>query len=192
MLILVRHGRTAANASGVLNGHRDLPLDDIGMGQAKAVAHSIGRIDRMIVSPLLRAQQTAEAFGVPFETDERWIEIDYGEFEGKAFGELPPGTWDNWRKDSSFTPPGGESLDTLDCRVRAACEELLEEVKTRDVVVVSHVSPIKSAVLWGLGATVGLSFRCHLDHASVCRVGSSPSGSLTLVGFNDTAHLRST
>ena len=190
MLILVRHGRTAANARGVLNGRNDLPLDEVGERQAKAVANSIGRIDRMIASPLRRAQQTAEAFGVPFETDERWIEIDYGEFEGKAFGELPAGTWDRWRKDSSFTPPGGESLEALDERVRGACEELLEEVKTRDVVVVSHVSPIKSAVLWGLGATVGLSFRCHLDHASVCRVGSSPSGSLTLVSFNDTAHLR--
>jgi broad specificity phosphatase PhoE len=190
VLILVRHGRTAANAKGVLNGRNDVPLDEVGERQAKAVANSIGRIDRMIVSPLRRAQQTAEAFGVPFETDERWIEIDYGEFEGKPFGELPPGTWDHWRQDSSFTPPGGESLDALDARVRGACEELLEEVKSRDVVVVSHVSPIKSAVLWGLGATVGLSFRCHLDHASVCRVGSSPSGSLTLVSFNDTGHLR--
>ena len=62
MLVVVRHGRTEANASGLLQGRMDLPLDEVGRDQAAAVAAALGAtVDRVIASPLLRARQTAQA-----------------------------------------------------------------------------------------------------------------------------------
>jgi broad specificity phosphatase PhoE len=83
---------------------------------------------------------------------------------------------------------GGESLAELDARVRRACGDLLERAETENVVVVSHVSPMKSAVAWALGVDVGISFNCHLDHASVCRIAIR-RGRPVLQTFNETARL---
>ena len=71
MLVLVRHGRTEANAARKLQGLLDLPLDDVGYAQAAGVAQWLGKPDRVISSPLVRARQTAEAFGIPYEVDDR-------------------------------------------------------------------------------------------------------------------------
>ena len=75
-----------------LQGHLDLPLDDIGAAQVAEVARWVGRPDRLISSPLLRARQTAEAFDVPYEVDPRWIELDYGEYDGMPLGDVPAAT----------------------------------------------------------------------------------------------------
>ena len=90
MLYLVRHGRTHANAEGLIQGRLDPPLDDTGRRQAEAIAKLIGDVDEVIASPLLRAQETATFFGCPVSTDERWIELAYGEYEGVPIGEVPP------------------------------------------------------------------------------------------------------
>src|SRR5438128_2126926 len=83
----------------------------------------------------------AAAFGRDVDVDERWIELDYGEFDGRPIGEVPADVWATWRTDPHFAPPGGESLVMLGNRVRGTCEELLDEIRQHDVVVVSHVSP---------------------------------------------------
>ena len=191
MLILVRHGRTPANAAGLLQGRLDQDLDDHGRQQALAVADYVNGgcdIGAVVSSPLRRAQQTAAAFQLPVETDDRWLELSYGEYEGTPHTEVPSEVWQRWREDSHFTPAGGESLAALDVRVRAACEDLVERAAVENVVVVSHVSPMKSAVGWALGVDVGISFNCHLDQAAVCRIairGDRP----ILLTFNETAPL---
>jgi probable phosphoglycerate mutase len=190
VLILVRHGRTAANAEGRLQGRLDQPLDDVGTRQAAAVAdlvrRSAGEIDRVISSPLVRARQTAEALGGPDEIDDRWMELAYGRYEGVPHADVPSEIWTRWRDDVGYVPEGGESLAALDARVRAACVELVERATTGNVVVVSHVSPIKSAVAWALGVDIGISWNCHLDHAAVCRIGFR-GGHPLLYTFNETA-----
>jgi probable phosphoglycerate mutase len=189
VLILVRHGRTAANRSGLLQGHRDLPLDELGRSQALACATAIPDDVRVITSPLARAVATGQAINPDVTIDERWIEFDYGEYDGLPISELPAGTWDAWQLNTAFAPPGGESLLDLDRRVRAACEELRPIAEQGDIVVVSHVGPIKSAVAWALGVGVEISWRCHLDVASLCRIEFTQRGPM-LRSFNDTAHLR--
>jgi broad specificity phosphatase PhoE len=187
VLILVRHGRTALNASGRLQGRIDEPLDEVGFAQAKAVAAHVGAIDVLISSPLLRARQTAEAFGVPFETDDRWIELSYGTLEGRSTSDiLSAAAWDQWRNDSSFAPEGGESLLALDQRVRAACAEVAEQATGCTIAVVSHVSPIKSAVAWALGAPVDIAWRSQLSQASICRIEVTARGPV-LTAFNERA-----
>jgi alpha-ribazole phosphatase len=189
VLILVRHGRTAANAAGLLQGRIDHPLDELGERQAAAVAsyvqQSVGTIDRVISSPLVRAQQTAAEFGMPLEIDERWIELAYGRYEGVPHAEVPSEIWDIWRQDPMFVPAGGESLAALDERVRQACDDLVETARRENVVVVSHVSPMKSAVAWTLGVGLEIGWRSHLSHASVCRIEIRPHGPV-LISFNET------
>jgi alpha-ribazole phosphatase len=184
VLILVRHGRTALNAAGKLQGRIDEPLDDVGHLQAKAVAERVGPIDELIASPLLRAQQTADAFGVPYELDDRWIELAYGVYDGMPTGEVPSEVWRRWREEPEFEPEGGESLAALDHRVRAACVELAERARDRSVAVVSHVSPIKAAVGWALGVGIDLSWRSHLSQASISRIDIRRAGPI-LFTFNE-------
>jgi broad specificity phosphatase PhoE len=189
VLILVRHGRTPANAAGLLQGRLDQDLDDVGRVQADAVAAHVlasGRVDAVVSSPLRRALQTAAAFGLPIEIDDRWLELAYGEFEGTPHTDVPAEVWQRWRADAHYTPVGGESLAALDVRVRAACADLLARAEDEHVVVVSHVSPMKSAVAWALGVGVDISFNCHLDHASVCRIAVR-NGRPVLQTFNETA-----
>jgi alpha-ribazole phosphatase len=191
VLILVRHGRTAANAAGLLQGRLDQDLDELGQRQAVAVAALVmadDAVDTVITSPLKRAQQTAACFGRPYEVDERWIELAYGVYEGVPQADVPSGAWARWKADANFVPEGGESLAALDLRVREACEELAERASRSNVVVVSHVSPMKSAVAWSLGVDIGISWNCHLDHASVCRISFNGTRPL-LETFNQTARV---
>ena len=75
---------------------------------------------RVISSPLQRARQTAEHIGLPVEIDERWIEVDYGIYDGVELG-TPASTelWERWRIDTGFVPPGGESLEQMGERMEA-------------------------------------------------------------------------
>ena len=188
MLIVVRHGRTEANAAGLLLGRLDPPLDLLGIEQAGRVARAVGEVDRVVSSPLGRAVETAEAFGLPVEIDERWTELDYGDFDGLPVTEVPEAVWQRWRADPDFAPPAGESIAELTRRVHLACEDLCEGAQSATVVVVSHVSPIKAAVAWALGVGPELAWRTHLDPASITRIVIGRRGPL-LRSFNEVAHL---
>ncbi len=198
MLLLVRHGRTAQNASRRLLGRMDVPLDELGRRQAEA----LGQLDllrhatRVVSSPLSRARDTAAALGPPVTLDDRWAEIDYGVYDGMALDAVPD-LWRQWGRDLGFVPEGGESLASVGSRVRAACEDLWAEAVAADVVVVSHVSPIKAAVAWALGVGDETSWRMFVDVASLACIGpgrpsSAPPGSElplpSLRTFNDTQH----
>ncbi len=188
MLIVVRHGRTEANAKGRLLGRLDAPLDPVGREQARALAARVGPVDRVVSSPLARTRETAEAFGLPVEIDERWIELDYGDFDGMPLGEVPAQIWATWRTDLDFAPPGGESLASLGIRVRGALDDLVDSARRQTVVVVSHVSPIKAATAWALGVGDEATWRLFVAPASVTRIAIGDHGPV-LHAFNDTGHL---
>lgn len=188
VLILVRHGRTAHNANRRLLGRIDIPLDELGERQAAALGTlpELAGAARVISSPLTRARQTADALGPPVSIDERWAEIDYGKLDGYDLDKVPPEVWAGYRGDLEYAPEGGESLGSVSRRVRAACNELADEAADHDVVVVSHVSPLKAAVGWALGVSDEVVWRLFVDTASVTRVGVTGAGGVaTLRGFND-------
>ncbi|MFN0091655.1 MAG: histidine phosphatase family protein [Acidimicrobiales bacterium] len=187
MLILVRHGRTAANAAGLLQGRVDNPLDEVGVAQAEALGRVIGGGEVVVASPLLRARQTAEAIaaGAPVELDERFLELDYGAFDGVPTREVPAEVWDRWRRDPSFAPPGGETLEQLQRRVNSGLDAWAERAVAADVVVVTHVSPIKAAFSWALGLGPELSWRTFVAPASITRIAIGPRGPV-LHSFNET------
>lgn len=191
MLILVRHGQTSANAGGLLQGRMDLPLDDEGRIQAMRTGAHIRQNfphARVIASPLRRAVDTARAISDEIEIDERFIELDYGQWDGRAMSDVDPAQWAQWRRDPLFRPPGGESLVELEQRVTPALEQLRLEAQERDVVVVSHVSPIKCAVTWALEVDSHVTWRFHLDRASICRIAVTARG-LSVLSMNEVAHL---
>lgn len=175
MLILVRHGQTDANARGLLCGRADPALTDLGCRQAHALAAALPRPARIVTSPLGRARQTASvlAGGRPVEVDDRWIEMDYGDLDGTAAADVDVRTRRRWQSDPGWAPAGGEPLAAVGTRVRAACAELAADAARGDVVVVSHVSPIKAAVAWALGVDDAVAWRMFLADAGVCRIDTS-------------------
>jgi probable phosphoglycerate mutase len=194
VLILVRHGESVANAQGLLLGRTDAELTDSGRAQVVAARELLaGPVAEVRTSPLSRARDTAGLLlpGVPATVDERWVEVDYGEFECQPLGGIPAAVWQRWRDDRDFRPDGGETLAEVDVRVAAACADLFATAGAGarrvdgDVVVVSHVTPIKAAVAWALG-TPDLYWRLHLRTASVTRIGWG-RGAPILHGFNEVA-----
>lgn len=193
MLILVRHGESVANAQHLLVGRTDAELTQKGMAQASSVGLLLrDPILALRTSPLSRPRDTAALFaqGLPVEVDDRWVEVDYGEYECQPLEDVPADIWREWQRDPFFRPAGGESLAEVDVRVAAACDELFStdglgaRAAAGDVVVVSHVTPIKAAVAWALGMTAALSWRLHLQTASVTRIGWG-NGHPVLHGFNE-------
>jgi broad specificity phosphatase PhoE len=187
MLILVRHGQTDANARGVLLGREDPALDDIGRAQASVVAAALPRSCRVVASPLLRTRETAAIIAGEgdVEIDERWIELAYGVLEGTPVADVPDETWRRWRNDPDFAPEGGETLRALGQRVTEACEELLADAFDNDVIVVTHVSPVKAAVVWALGVGDEVTWRTYVAPGSITRISSRRFGPV-LASFNET------
>jgi broad specificity phosphatase PhoE len=176
VLLVVRHGQTLTNREGRLLGRADPPLSDLGEEQARQLALVLPQPDLVISSPLRRAGDTAAAFGADVEVDERWIELDYGELDGRHPGEVSAHVWERWRADSQFAPPGGESLDALAQRVWAACDDVWERAAESTVIVVTHVSPIKAALAWALEVPIGISWRMFVEDASVSRIDARHGG----------------
>ena len=197
MLVLVRHGESTGNAEGRLLGRLDAPLTERGRRQAEAVGKALAAPARIVTSPLARARATAEAIalatGHPVDdlvVDERWIEADFGALDGCELTAVPEDTWRRLRTDSHFRPGDGESLAEVGIRVRASLTELFASTDEgargdADVVVVTHVSPVKAAVCWALGLPDDAAWRMHLATASVTRIGWSSHGPV-LHAFNVT------
>jgi probable phosphoglycerate mutase len=194
VIVLVRHGRTDQNRRGLLLGRADPSLDDTGRAQAVALGAVMpgvltGREPVAVVSsPLRRTMETAEsiadAFGLDVEIDQRLVEIDYGEWDETPLGDLPAEVWAQWRGDPDYRAPGGESLADVQARVGECVAELLTRAGECAVIAVSHVSPIKAAVVWALGGDPLLAWRLRLDVASITRIASGPAGPV-VVGFNE-------
>lgn len=184
VLTLVRHGQSEANARGVMCGRSDPPLTETGRRQARALAAGLPRPTLLLSSPLARARETAALFGTDVACDHRWTEMDYGDLDGQPMSALDGDGWRAWRSDPEHVPAGGESLVAVRARVAAACSELAAEAATGEVVVVSHVSPIKAAISWALGVGIEIAWRMYLVDAAVCRIDTSGSAPM-LLSVND-------
>ena len=193
MLIVVRHGRTEANASGRLLGRLDVPLDELGEAQAVALADAVGPVDRVVASPLLRTRQTAAAFATPalptpIETDDRLMELDYGDYDGMALADVPAELWARSAYRLRLRPARRRVAGGPRSPVGAALDDLAEAARTDTIVVVAHVSPIKAAVAWALGVGDEVTWRMFVRPASITRIAVTDRGPV-LHSFNEVAHL---
>jgi probable phosphoglycerate mutase len=204
-LLLLRHGQTAMSAERRYSGRGDIPLTELGVQQVAAAAKRLsgmeglsadGEAAPIIASPLTRTVQTAQAvadaIGGRVETHPGLMETDFGEWEGLTFAESAerdPELHRQWLGDPSVAPPGGESFDAVHRRVRRVRDELIVKYGGRTVMVVSHVTPIKTLLRMGLDAGPSLLFRLHLDLASLSIVEFYPDGNASVRLVNDTSHL---
>ncbi|HLG00023.1 MAG TPA: histidine phosphatase family protein [Acidimicrobiia bacterium] len=196
-IILVRHGSTAPNERGVLLGQGNDPgLTDAGREQATAVAHALAGVTPLMIwsSPLRRCLETAGAIAAahdalpPTAVEPRLAEIDYGEWEGVPLADLPAEAMRTWRRDPAFRPPGGESLAEVTARVGEWCDE---QTGDGTIIAVTHVSPIKAAVIWALDGSPTMAWRLHVGVASITTVAARDGAPPAVLGFNERAHLRS-
>ena len=199
--LLLRHGQTPMSVQkryAGLSPKTDAPLTDTGVRQAVAAAKRLASagIDAIVASPLQRTVRTAEEVaavtGVPVLTDEGFRETDFGAWEGLTFAEVRerwPSELTTWLADSSVAPPGGESFDQVSERVTAALHRILAERAHQTVLIVSHVTPIKTLVAAALLAPPAALYRMHLDVAALCEIDWYADGPAVLRSFNDTAHL---
>jgi ribonuclease H / adenosylcobalamin/alpha-ribazole phosphatase len=198
-LLLLRHGQTEHSAQRRYSGRADLTLTELGQRQAAAAATRLASTDgvvAVVTSPLLRARHTAkpvaDALGVPLNVHDGLIETDFGAWEGLTFAEAharDPELHARWLTDTSIAPPGGESMDAVHRRVRRVCDQLIAEHGAATLVVVSHVTPIKSLLRMALDAGPSLLHRLHLDVASLSMAEFYPDGPATVSLVNDTSHL---
>ena len=197
--LLLRHGQTELSTQRRYSGRGNPALTDVGRRQAGAAAQFLaqkGGIDAVIASPLQRAYDTAataaKALGLDVTVDHDLIETDFGAWEGLTFGEAAerdPEQHRRWLRDTSATPPDGESFDSVAERVRRAQARIINEHNGQNVLVVSHVTPIKTLLRMALDAGPGLLYRLHLDLASLSIAEFYPDGMASVRLVNQTAYL---
>lgn len=200
-LRLLRHGETAHTTQKRFSGSggHDPDLSDRGLAQAGAAAAMLvarGGIDRVVSSPLARARRTAGIvagqLGLEVEVDDDVAECAFGEWEGLTFAEVEqawPDALAAWLSSTAAAPPGGESFDALERRVRRCLDRLVDAHRGYSVLVVSHVSPIKTFVCLALQAPSSALFRMELSPASLTTVAWYPDQIASLRTFNDIGHL---
>jgi broad specificity phosphatase PhoE len=145
---------------------------------------------------MLRARQTAQpvagALGAPLRLHDGLIEVDFGAWDGLTFAEASardPELHARWLTDASVAPPDGESIDAVHRRVRRVRDQLIAEHGGTTVVVVSHVTPIKSLLRMALDAGPSLLHRLQLDIASLSVAEFYPDGPAVVRLVNDTSYL---
>ena len=196
--LLVRHGATELSVAKRFSGRGDTALSELGRTQAAAVAQRLAdwpEVAAVVSSPLSRARETAGAVaaatGKPLSFDADLAETDFGEWEGFTFaevGERWPRELADWLASDDVAPPGGESFAQTYRRVRQARDRIITSYAGRTVVVVSHVTPVKSLVRMALHAPHEAVFRMHVDLVSLTEVDWHQDGPAVLRRFNDTAH----
>ena len=201
-ILAIRHGETAWNVDGRLQGHRDIPLGDTGRVQARRLARALagrGDIDAIVSSDLSRALETArivaEAQGLPVTTDIGLRERCFGDFEGRTFAEVSaawPPEAERWRRrDPDWSPPGeqAESLLRFQERVTHAVQALAAQNIGKQLALFTHggVLDVLYRAATGLGLRDARTWA--LGNTAVNRLLWTPDGGLTLVGWADTMHL---
>ncbi|MBW5424346.1 bifunctional RNase H/acid phosphatase [Streptomyces sp. BG9H] len=200
--VLLRHGETALTPEKRFSGSggTDPSLSGVGREQAQRAAAAFaarGTIQAIVSSPIKRCQETAYAvaarLGLDVHLEEGLRETDFGAWEGLTFGEVRerhPEELTAWLASPKAAPPGGESFATVSRRVAATRDRLTAEYAGRTVLLVTHVTPIKTLVRLALGAPPESLFRMELAAASVSAVAYYRDGNASLRLLNDTSHLR--
>lgn len=197
-IVLVRHGVTAHTAakrfSGGLGGDNP-PLSEEGRAQVRAAAEWLSpiaeRIDAVIASPVRRtresAQIVAELLGYEVVEEPGFAEMEFGDWDGLTFAEVAErdqAGLDAWLGSLDVPPPGGESFRAVQERVLGGLARVREQHAGRTVVVVSHVTPIKTLVAHAMDAPLEAVFRMELSPASVSVVSFFDGDKASLRLFN--------
>ena len=200
-MVLLRHGETRLSVEKRFSGPSAEPLSARGEAQAAAaaarlVARTTCPLEAIVCSPVARALATAApvaaALGLDVVVEPGLRETDFGDWDGYTFAEVAakwPAEMAAWMDDVDAAPPHGESLAATARRVRQARDRILAAHPARTVLVVSHVTPIKTLVRMALDAPVSSVHRMHLDLAAISEIAWYADGPASLRSYNETFHL---
>lgn len=201
--VLLRHGETPLTPQKRFSGSggSDPSLSGIGREQAEKAGEFLARrgtVQAVVASPLARTRETAgivaARLGLDVTVEDGLRETDFGAWEGLTFGEVRerhPDDLNAWLSSPDAEPTGGgESFAATADRVAATRDRLTAEYRGRTVLLVTHVTPIKTFVRLALGAPPEALFRMELSAASLSAVAYYADGNASVRLFNDTSHLR--
>lgn len=198
-VILIRHGETDWNAQQIFRGRVDIPLNESGLAQARAVRESLKdrEIDRIYSSPLSRAFETARILGenrnLKIETEEAFIDIDFGRWQGlshKKVREVHKDLYEMWLSNpQTVTFPEGESLEAVRTRSEKALEELVKNHPGETLAIVSHRVLNKVLLCAVLGVELSHFWYIRQDTCAI-NVFEYKDGAFYLTLLNDTCHLK--
>ncbi|MFF8691918.1 bifunctional RNase H/acid phosphatase [Streptomyces sp. NPDC015144] len=201
--VLLRHGETALTPEKRFSGSGggDPELSATGREQAERIAAALaarGTVEAIVTSPLRRCRETAAAvaarLGLEVLVEDGLRETDFGAWEGLTFAEVRERhgpDLDAWLASAKAAPTGGgESFAEVARRVAAARDRLTARYAGRTVLLVTHVTPIKTLIRLALGAPPEAMFRMELSAASVSAVAYYADGNASVRLVNDTSHLR--
>lgn len=197
-IIAIRHGETAWNVDSRLQGHLDIPLNDVGLWQARQAALALADepIDAIYSSDLQRAWVTARAIAettqAPLTAHQGLRERSFGVLQGHTFEELEakePEQAYRWRKrDPAFAPEGGESLIALRERITGTTYALAAQHVGGQIVLVAHGGVLDVLYRAATRQDIQAPRTWQLGNAAINRLLWTPDG-LSLVGWADTQHL---
>ncbi len=197
-IVLVHHGETELNTTGVFRGRADVALNERGFAQADAVGAALSAVPVAAVysSPMVRAMDTARAVASPHGlvplVEPAFDNIDLGEWQGVAKDLVRrehPELWRLWRDDpDALRIPGGETLAGVRKRAYERTLELVELHPGKRMVIVSHRSVAKLLAGALLGMESGYFWRFYLDNAGYSVFGFS-EGAFVMLRWNESCHL---
>ena len=209
-LILVRHGRTALTESKRISGSggADPGLSEAGNQDAVAVARELARfgnsgvwshlspITAVVSSPMRRTRETAGYIALELGVEATAIrdlqEIAFGSWDGLTNEEAmaqDPDLFSAWQGSWEVAPPGGESLEVFDSRIRSARNQVLEQFAGQTVVVVAHVMPIRGFLRAAMNAGIEGYWRPQISPCSVSVIRAWGGEAAEVVSVNATHHL---
>lgn len=179
LVIFMRHGQAENNVSRVLVGrHIEAHLTEQGRQQVADAARQLKsiQIDRVYVSPVIRAVETAQivckTLGMNYEIDERLYEIELGKLVGMNYEEVTTKYGDLFLRFYSESDPilanfGVETFASVKKRVRSLLDEALQKYEDSNILMVTHLDPIKAALAALLDLKPEALYRWHIRNASL-------------------------
>jgi probable phosphoglycerate mutase len=195
-LILVRHGESKANVAGVLQGQSEGELTAKGFQQADQVGAHLQafHIDRMLVSDLRRARETAahisRHLAIPVEYTAQVREWDAGILDGQPAAALPAAVQASGKPFYEFKPQGGERLLDVFERAKKLIENLGNEKRRETVLVVSHGDFLRMVLAVIQEISLEEANRIHLDNTSYSIAERDLHGKWIILAVNNSDHLR--
>lgn len=195
-LILIRHGQTDWNLNSVCQGQQDIPLNEAGLAESRALAAHLAatQIDVMVASDLERARQTAEVVNqhhnLPIQYDARLREMHFGEWEGQPFEALKkayPHYLSYWLFDP-VDPPGGEHISQFARRVYALYDDIIEQHAGLRIALIGHGGALKLIICRALGMPVEARWQLRMGNTAVAEIDIRDEGGI-LTRYNDMYHL---